>query len=360
MKQAAQSGLASRALGGLNSLFGNQDPMLARQLGTEQILKETQEQLGSDANNPAKLYATLADNLSKKGRDREAFQVRQYAGTAIAGAADIGYKRSLTAQAEATTTEKTANLQAQTEQRVGSIANGAQKAIMNATSPEAAEGYWTASMSRLDSLGMDTTALRNTPVEERGNALTNIVDQTTSETERVKGDLANTKNAITANQQELANKRNERKDALAEASDKWKRIASDRNSTTAEVRAATAKVDSIQNSMNKLMVQQASSTRRIAIAALKDKTSSRGIKQYLTTELEIPASSLQTGVNLMNTYLRQNLSKVNKETGMPMYEPYEAEDLAKKQFGEHVTTKKSWGMSTTVLSTKPKKPIVIN
>jgi len=64
-----------QALGG--ALFGIQDPMIERATKLENILKETQTELGADSSDPTKLYGTLSQKLGDAGFGREASQASQ-------------------------------------------------------------------------------------------------------------------------------------------------------------------------------------------------------------------------------------------------------------------------------------------
>ena len=58
-------------------LFGVQDPMIERATKLEGILKQTQDELGADSQDPVKLYGTLSQKLGEAGFGREASQATQ-------------------------------------------------------------------------------------------------------------------------------------------------------------------------------------------------------------------------------------------------------------------------------------------
>lgn len=71
--------LLGRSLGQAigKGLFGVQDPMIERATKLEGILKQTQDELGADSQDPVKLYGTLSQKLGEAGFGREASQATQ-------------------------------------------------------------------------------------------------------------------------------------------------------------------------------------------------------------------------------------------------------------------------------------------
>ena len=71
--------LLGRSLGQAigQGLFGVQDPMIERATKLEGILKQTQDELGVDVQDPVKLYGTLSQKLGQAGFGREASQATQ-------------------------------------------------------------------------------------------------------------------------------------------------------------------------------------------------------------------------------------------------------------------------------------------
>jgi len=78
-----------QAIGG--ALFGVQDPMIERATKLEGILKQTQDELGADSQDPVKLYGTLSQKLGEAGFGRESAQALQ-----LGKDAELGYMKAKT------------------------------------------------------------------------------------------------------------------------------------------------------------------------------------------------------------------------------------------------------------------------
>jgi hypothetical protein len=81
--QQAQAQLGNRLGTAIGGMFGVEDPMLKKATSIEQILQETQQELGAEVNDPVKMYGTLYNKLSQGGFTREAMQVGQLAQKAV-------------------------------------------------------------------------------------------------------------------------------------------------------------------------------------------------------------------------------------------------------------------------------------
>lgn len=332
-KQFASQFSLGGALGrGVGSLFGLQTPEQKRVKDLQDVLKTTQEEVGSQ--DPAVLYPAMSKKLADMGYGEEAFKVGQAGQSAKMeqgkAVGDMAYKKAMIDYYQLLGANQKAAEESKLMEQRGQIANGALTQIEGITDPEVADKVWNATLVGLKAKGLDISSLADLPPAERAKALQGIVDSSENSATRTKAQISEATLAMKEKQFEekmaMEETKNTLKAAIANLQADMRMYAAD----SATARAMNSKVDNFSNQLKLLTIKEANDTQAGYASAVGTKEFNKDIDSYLRESVGLKdKDQIRNARTEFSTVYRELLGRKNEE-GFPLYNNIEALNRAKK------------------------------
>jgi hypothetical protein len=323
------------------ALFGVQDPAIDRARTLDAALKNAisslpENQRGSKAAIMSKLADTLAQNPDTQREAIQAMmQARELSDMEATKLSDIAYKDSMTKYNNALVLSKEAETASKNLEQQGQIAYGGLSSLSKIKDPAAQTKVWENTLDALGKKGLDVSTLKELPWEERTNALEGIVDSSDSSATRMKGQLAEFKNQMTAEKQAETVRHNLASEALQGQLMELRSQLATQKLNSAERLALQNKVNGLDGQLKKLDLTNAWRTQGQFTSAIGTKEFDKNIKGFLREDLGLGDKDIAKALPAYNAVYGKYLSEKDAE-GYPKYDSLTAMNMAKKDIEQGI------------------------